>query len=273
MAGEDTAVLDAPETFVAEEAAPLEETVAESVDEETGEDNAETGISETEVQARIDAALKEERDSYEEKQTQERYHREVNDAVRYRQQSGVNAVRNLAAWVVDRVEKDGHGKAEVLSMMNPNVINTLAADMESMAATEQWNLAGENFDSYMKKEYPDWKPSTDLVKSYERAMAARDPRRMFEVRWEFQKQALLDVEVPKLVGKQLETEKAKNKSAATVAATKQGDLDRAGKPGPTNVNGSKAPKEDASAIISNPNASDAQRRAAFEKAYGFKPNF
>lgn len=240
MADIDTAVLE-PETLTTEDAAPLEETAAESDQvEETEEENAETtAVSDEEIQARIDAAVQAEREETEAKLSRERYQREITEAVRYRQQAGVQAVGNFAAWVADRVE-NGASKAEVMQMMNPQVVNSLAAQLESMAATEQWALAGENFDSFMKKEYPEWKPSTDLVKSYERALSSKDPGRMFNARWEFQKAALLETEVQKRVETLAKEALAKGKSAAQVAAVKAGDSAKANAPRPTNTNGSAA---------------------------------
>lgn len=269
---EDTAVLDT-ETPSAGDAAPVKETAAEPVnDGETGESDAETIDYEVDKARAVDEAVNAARADWESAQATERYKREVNDAAMYRRDAGVQSLRNFSGWLVDQVEK-GASKADVLQAINPKVVADIASGLEAMVATEQWHLAGEHFDGFMKKEYPEWKPSQALVKSFETAMASRDPSRLFQSRWEWMKAALLETEVPKLVAKQLDEQRAKSKSAAQVAATKAGDTARANAAGPTNTNGAGSPqsiRQQARTVFENPDSSLAEKAKAYETLYGRK---
>lgn len=237
---DETAVLET-ETLATEDAAPIEETAAEPVNAgETGESDAETPDYEADKARAVEEAVNAARADWEAAQNSERYKRSVTDAVGYRQQAGVEQLRNFAGWIADQMDK-GSSKSDVLQAINPRVISSIAAQVEAMAATEQWALIGDNFDAFVKKEYPDWKPSQELAKSFQNALTSQDPQRMFTARWEYQRQALLETEVPKLVAKQLEQERAKNKSAAQVKAKQEGDRARANAPRPTNTNGAALP--------------------------------
>lgn len=247
---EDTAVLaaepsteveSAPETEPADEATNVEEIAGDELETE-----AELLTPEREQAIREEAANEARealRVELEESQAQARYQRDVTEAARYRQQSGVQALQNFAGWLTDQVVERGLTKAEVLQGMNPQVLANLAGNLEAMAATEQWTNIGDSFAAYVKKDYPDWKPAPELTRKLESAMARRDSQQMFEARWDFMKAAIKDNEAPAEVQKLLEAEREKTTKSQAVANTQAKDRERAGAGRPmTTTGGSAVPR-------------------------------
>jgi hypothetical protein len=234
-----TAVLE-PSTEV--ESAPETETVDETTDvEEISDAEQETERDfDAEIATAREEAAKEAREAlrveYEESQSKARFEREVTEAAHYRQTVGVQKLRGFANWLADQMDK-GATKEEALRSVNPQVLNALAADIEGMAATEQWLNIGSNFDTYVKKNYSGWKPSAELMRKHELAVTSKDPARMFDARWELMRAAILDVDVPKAAEELAKQLNAKSKSAAQVAAAKAGDSRRANAEMPTTVSG------------------------------------
>ena len=275
MEDTSTAVLE-PSTEV--ESAPETETVDETTDvEEISDAEQETERDfDAEITAAREEAANEARESLrvelEEKQSKERYVRDVTEAVNFRQQVGVQKLRNFAGWLADQMDK-GATKEEALRSVNPQVLNALAADIEGMAATEQWQNIGSNFDAYVKKNYSEWKPSAELMRKHELAVTSKDPQKMFDARWELMRAAIIDVEVPKAAEELAKQLNAKSKSAAQVAQAKAGDSRRANAEMPTNVTGGSVSKQNLDAILNDMTQTPAARRAAYEKKHGFKPDF
>ncbi len=239
---EDTAVLAAePSTEV--ESAPEAETADEITNvEEIAEEQQETERDfDAEIKAAREEAANEAREALrvelEETQTKARYQWQVTEAARYRQDAGVKALQNFAGWLTDQVSERGLTKAEVLQGMNPQVLANLSANLESMAATEQWQNIGDSFTSYVKKNYPDWKPSSQLTGQLESAMARRDPQQMFNARWEFMRAAIKETEAPGEVEKLLKAEREKSQKAKNVADTQSKDRERAGAGRPMTTSG------------------------------------
>ena len=240
---EDTALAVA-ETSTEVESAPEEilETVDDTTEvEETGAEDEETERDfAAELKAAREEAANEAREALrvelEESQAKERFKREVTEAAHYRQQAGVQSLRNFASWIADRVEK-GDTKQEALAQVNPQVLASLAANLEGMAATEQWLNIGTSFDTYVKKNFPDWKPSAEQLRKHEGAISSKDPARMFDARWELMEAVITAVKVPKEAAELAKELNAKSKSAAEVAKAKAGDTKRANAEMPTNVRG------------------------------------
>ena len=236
VAETSTEVEPAPETETADLTTIVEETDAET--EETDSD------FEAKLQAAREEAANEAREALrvelEESQAKERYQREVTEAARYRQSAGEQALQNFAGWLTDQVTERGLTKAEVLQGMNPQVLANLSSNLEAMAATEQWSNIGDSYASYVKKEYPDWKPAPELTRKLESAMARRDSQQMFEARWDFMKAAIKDNEAPEEVQKLLKAEREKSTKAQDVANTQAKDRERAGADRPMNTRGGSA---------------------------------
>ena len=239
-------------TMVAEPS--TEESLAletETVDDSTDVEELAPGVEGTErdfdaeLKAAREEAATEARESqrleFAETQQKARYQRDLSEAAAYRQQTGVTGLRNFANWVADRME-NGDTKAEVLGSVNPQVLAALSANLEGMAATEQWQNIGDTFDGYVKKNYPDWKPSAELLKRHETAITSRDPVRMFHSRWEMIESAIVDTKVPALVEAQLKAQGVKSKQAAQVARTQNGDAAKLG-PRPATGGGISAPRQ------------------------------
>jgi len=242
---EDTATLVAETSTEVESAPETETAVLTTIVEETETETEETDSDfEARLQTAREEAANEAREALrvelEESQAKERYQREVTESARYRQETGVQALRNFAGWLTDQVTEKGLTKAEVLQGMNPQVLASLSSNLEAMAATEQWQNIGDSFGSYVKKQYPDWKPSPELTKKLESAMARRDSQQMFEARWEFMAAAIKDTVAPAETEKLLKAEREKSQKAQNVANTQAKDRERASADRPMTTTGASA---------------------------------
>lgn len=268
---EDTGTLVA-ETSTETEAAPVElETVAdESTVEETETEAAETpaGVSEDEVQERIKAAVAEQQAEWEAQRAQESYKREQTQAEQELQTAVFGRVDNLIDWVFKQFD-DGKSLADVKQVRNPLVLRNIVEPLAAAVFSNQWEAQRTHFDAYVKKGFPDWKPSQDVAKKLERAVASRDPAQLIQAHWDYMADAIRSSEVPKGVEAALKAEKEKARPAKAVAKEQQADEMRA-TPRPSAGGGGVA--------ISNPDhvletahPLSKEYAAAFKAKHGFDP--
>jgi hypothetical protein len=240
---EDTAVLDAPETSDGIPAAPVEEleTEQEGLDtEETDEDNAETteaGLTEEEVQRRVNEAVAAQRAEFDAEQNTKRYKANVEWAESQLKTRAVSSLDEFTEWYASEIETKG-----TRPKINRQVIDSLAGNLANAAALDQWQAISDDFTTHVRRVYPEWRPSVEMQRSLEQTLAL--PRehperlsRMFTLRWEFMRQAIKESEVPKEAKKVAAEIAAKNKKAGTVEQTLAGDKARANAERPTTTSG------------------------------------
>lgn len=233
---EETAVAEAPETSQVEESAPVEELETadtEAIVEETGEGDAETGVSEEEIQRRIDEALAAERSKAQEEQNRQNWQRQVQWANQQLQQRAEASLDEFTDWLANEIESKG-----TRPKINKQVIQSLAANLAGAVATEQWNNIGDHFRTTVAQKYPGWKPSLDMQRQYEavNALPPNDPskaQRMYALRWDWMEAAIRDSVVPTEAEKLAKDIAAKNQKASAVAQQKQKDAEKASADRPT----------------------------------------
>jgi hypothetical protein len=256
---EDTAVLD-PETSTTDEAAPLEETAAELVNaEETGDENAETkGISEEEINARIEAARQEERDRHDLELNKARKNSQLASASQYLANGAEAELDRFTAWFQNELEEGR--RPRVNKAVIQNLARNLASAVETTVSSTEWEAIGNHSQKWIAKNFPDYKPSQEFLRKTEKVMSlpVNDPNKAdlaWSLKWEEMEAAWasrMQPEIEKRAEALAKEMLAKNKSAAQVAQTKAGDQARANAPAPTKTNGVSSPE----LVIANMDAAD-----------------
>ena len=239
----DTLVLEPSTT---EELAPEGETADESVnvDELTDEDQETETLTREQANAlaeeRATAAIAEKEAEWTAQREAETYKREIAASDQELQRALGNKVDGLIKWVGDQVE-NGKSVSEVLQARNPLVVQNIVEPLMAAVFSNQWEAQRTHFDAHVKSIAPEWKPSVDLSKRMEQAVASRDPGRLIKAHWEYITDAVKSVEIPKGVAEALKAEKEKAKPGKAAANLKQSDAVRGSQRLPTTGGGSAAP--------------------------------
>ena len=276
MADTETAVLELPSV---DESALETETVDESINE--GEPNSEDQETETLTREeaeklaedRATAAIAEKEAEWTAQRESETYKREIAASDQELQRALGSKVDGLIKWVGDQVE-NGRSVSEVLQARNPLVVQNIVEPLMAAAFSNQWEAQRTHFDAHVKGIAPEWKPSVELAKRMEQAVASRDPSRLIKAHYEYMADAIRSTEVPKGVAEALKAEKEKQKPGKAVAAEQKADAVRGSQKLPTSgTGGAVASPENLSNVIADQSKPVAERRSAFEKLHGFTPNF
>lgn len=238
------------------EAAPVDEleTVANATEgdepnAETQETVAET-VPLTEVEERVKAAIAEREAEWEAQQHRDNYKREQTAAEHELQNATFAKVDGLVGWIAKQLD-DGKTVAEIQQIRNPLVLKNIAEPLAAAVFSQQWEAQRTHFDDYVKKAYPDWKPSQAAAKQLEQAVVSRDPARLVRAHWDYLADAIKSVEVPKGVDAALKAEKDKAKPAKAVLKEQEADERRAATPRPTTGGGGAA-----GAVVTSMNDAD-----------------
>lgn len=196
------------------------------------------------VEAARNEAREEARKSFEEEAVLRTYReRQKSQAAWLANQSG-EAVKKHAEWLVAEVEtamNNGRPVSQVLaSIKSENLARGWAGQLAAAVQSEQLMTAYQLQDDNLKRSYPDWRVPTDLQRQKEQAIAQGDTVKLYTVRDEIWRRAVLENEAPKEARKLAAEEAAKNKKAADVEKVREGDKARAQTERPTAVSGGAA---------------------------------
>lgn len=246
---EATAVADA-DTVPAETEAP-EEAIQDTAEEspegtDTEEQATDTRDFEAEkaeaVEAARKAAIEEARKDFEEESVLNAYRNRTRQQGQWLASQAANEAQKFAEYVVGEVESGRMTGAQILASIKPeNLAKGWAGMLAGAVQSEQLVTAYALQDGNLKKAYPDWRVPNDLARAKEKALAEGDTATLYQLRDEIWKRAVLENEVPKAAQELAKSEQEKNKKAAEVAKTLNGDKTRASAPAPTAVSGSGAP--------------------------------
>ena len=226
VSAEDSAQLDAEP--VEPDAKEPEPDAQEAETERDFEAELQTAREEAAKEAR-EAALSEAA----EQRNQQAYQQQRTQAQAYRTQYGAQQAHDLVGWAVDQA-LNGRDKADILSDTNRQVVGRLVNGFEAMVATEQWENLWRLFDQRVPK---DWKPSQGAVEKLRSAEASRDPVRMFDAAFAYIEAYVGDTVGQAKAQELLKSEREKDKQAAAVQRTREGDQRRANADRPTAVGG------------------------------------
>lgn len=243
----------AADTVPADTEAPAEPTqdtaeVEATEGTDTGEQATDTRDFDAEKAEAVEAARNEAREearkSFEEEAVLRTYReRQKSQAAWLANQSG-EAVKKHAEWLVAEVEtamNNGRPVSQVLaSIKSENLARGWAGQLAAAVQSEQLMTAYQLQDDNLKRSYPDWRVPTDLQRQKEQAIAQGDTVKLYTVRDEIWRRAVLENEAPKEARKLAAEEAAKNKKAADVEKVREGDKARAQTERPTAVSGGAA---------------------------------
>jgi hypothetical protein len=252
----DTATEDSPET----DALETPET-----------DEAPRGITPEEVESRLkDEKAKWEaelRATYEEQVRTQAAAQRRTQAQQLRTGETANKLGSIAKWAYDQGD---NGKE---FRFNPQSVQQIALEMESAVFQDQSDAWGAAFNGYLSQQFKDFKPSQQTAQKLAAAFRDWRPDAAVAAQFDAMTEAVRADLEPKL-RKEIEAE-LKTKGSASSKTQAMRDAEAARKAGgrPTGIGEAGGAVNDIRSVLDNPNASDAQKRAAFEKAYGFKPSF
>lgn len=234
---EDTAVLDAP---APESSPPAEEQVTEPENQVEGDEGASDGeegealqtFTEADVEKRVKEAEERIKADVEAETHKRNFDFRKQQAVQVRQRTAVDSamarLNGVAAWMAKQAA-DGHDAEAILQRMSPGPLaalsNELAQQLDAAMFMEEWEARQNFHDGYIKKSYPDWKPSNDLAGKVTRAVQSLDPQRMTEAQLDYLKAAITESEranLRKEVEKEFAEGNQKAKGTASLAKATNG---------------------------------------------------
>jgi hypothetical protein len=113
-----------------------------------------------------------------------------------------------------------------------NLAKGLAGQLASSVQTQQAYAVDQLQDAFLASDYKDWRVPPELVRAKEMAISRGDSVALYRVRTEIIKRAVLENDVPAEARKLAAEIAAKDKKAASVAATQRSDRDKANGVGP-----------------------------------------
>lgn len=279
---DDVVTADLPEITPSEDAGTVQEESPETGDIDTTPDSDtdateprtlsleehEKALKDLEARLTESARRKEEnaRAEAEAKARAQQFDQRSQAARQDRAQFGANYVWQM----MNEAKKAGENGEELKWDANKHA--AVVARLENMAFQQLYEQFTESADSFLETKYPDFAIPRELASKLDRATKAYSHGDMFDARMEILEQALLSDLTPKL-RKQVEEELAKSREEeAKEGAMRGADTNKGQRPTGSRGN-PPAGGADLSSIIGDPTKSDAEKRAAYEKKYGFKPNF
>jgi len=260
MADVDTAVLEPTETAELDET-PEEETAQVEQPETDGESDAETETrySEEEVEERLREALEAKEAEIRSEAEARAFEQRKQQADKARQGDALSKVAGVVQWAA-KLAEEGKTADEIVRGLSPLVVNDLYKTIDTWAFHDEMEAIGGFFESeVVGKQYPDWKPSTDVRRSYEQGMKSQDPAVRARARFEYQRAAILDSEVPRALTAAQKAAQENNKKGATAAQLKHPSKTES----PVKVTGAAPPKQSVDAAVSI-----ADKKRIFEAEYG-----
>lgn len=269
MAEIETAVLDPIAETVSDEQEPFEETEALSDTETGAETDPETEtFSKEQVEERVAEARREAQEAI----AEVRRTAEQQEAAKYWSEDvyreGMRFFRNVAGFGAKQANEKGVTPDEAAGMVQAVHVKQF---LDEFAEKSRPVLTGEVHRSHLsameniiQTRYPDWKPSKDAADKFKEATNSGKADVAIRGMLDYLTAAHDESKTKAVVAAELE----KTKKATEVARLQKTGTNG----GPAKIAGAASIAKPAD-VISDPNATDAQKRAAFEKAYGFTPNF
>lgn len=282
---EDTAVLEAPGTSAPEveaSAPQLDELVEQPTEEletagiEAEAETDEPGEPETLTREQAEALAEEritklreewegeaarQREAAEREQRAAQYRQRVAQADATFQQTGVQSLQNLVAWVEKQVNEGNTVAA------NPQVLAAIAAPIQQAVHTAYWSQFANQAWAAVAEQAKGWKASPEMVTAYQDAAYSGDPAQLTKAIATLAQEAFKETEMPKLKEQWLKELKAEQQDAQKLATARKAQAGSNGQ-APTRLGAGGAGRTNYDDIINSPSATRDQKQAALRAKHG-----
>ena len=234
----DTDVLT-PDTTEASVDETLLVTEGDTEDTDSNEDTEtqadDTRDFEAELEAARTTAREEARNELQAEELLKDHRQKQARANQYLAQEAATEIRKNMAFAATSVENGTMTAAQLLSQVSmENLAAGIGGRIAASVATKEVADTDQFQDGLIAETYKDWRIPSDLVKRKEQALATGNTGEFHRVRFEIQRRAFIENEVPEAAKKLTAAEMAKAQKAREVAAMQKGGNST----GPAKVSGS-----------------------------------
>ena len=245
---------------------------AEAIEEaDTEQQETDTRDFDKEIEEARKQAAEEARQSFEEESVIRAHRERSQNQSRWLATQAANEAEKFAQYIVGKLDSGEMTGAQLMASIKPdNLARGWAGQLAAAVQSEQLATAYSLQDETLKRQYPEWRIPSDLARAKENAIANADTVKLYTLRDEIWRRAVLENEVPKEAQKVAAETAAKNKKATDVEKVRDGDKARAQSERPTAVSGGAAldSKQSARTVLEDPNASLKQKQSAYKAIYG-----